>query len=184
MPYKFNPFTGNLDEVTDATESQDELLKVSDNDTTAGYLNGKLVAGLNASLTEDNDGSNETLTVRGKAEVQTGAPSTPHTGAIWLDTDEDYSSIYTVTTTTYNVDNLYTVLLVDDDTAGSTVTLTLPPVSANTGITFTIKKTGSTADVIIDGAVSETIDGETTITIDAQYESVTIVCDGSAWHIL
>lgn len=39
----------------------DELAKVSSNDTTAGYLNGKLVAGSGISLTENNNGGNETL---------------------------------------------------------------------------------------------------------------------------
>lgn len=43
----------------------DELAKVSANDTTAGYLNGKLVAGDNITLTEQNDGGNETLEVKG-----------------------------------------------------------------------------------------------------------------------
>lgn len=41
----------------------DELAKVSSNDTTAGYLNGKLVAGSGISLTENNNGSNETLSI-------------------------------------------------------------------------------------------------------------------------
>lgn len=41
----------------------DELVKVSANDTTAGYLNGKLVAGANITLTEQNNGGNETLSV-------------------------------------------------------------------------------------------------------------------------
>jgi len=39
---------------------------VSSNDTTAGYLNGKLVAGEGIDLTEGNDGANETLTVAGE----------------------------------------------------------------------------------------------------------------------
>lgn len=41
----------------------DEKLKVSANDTTAGYLNGKAVAGVGITLTENNDGGNETLTI-------------------------------------------------------------------------------------------------------------------------
>lgn len=41
----------------------DEKAKVSSNDTTAGYLNGKLVAGARISLTEGNNGGNETLTI-------------------------------------------------------------------------------------------------------------------------
>jgi len=40
-----------------------EKTKVSANDTTAGYLNGKLVAGTNITLTENADGGNETLTI-------------------------------------------------------------------------------------------------------------------------
>jgi hypothetical protein len=41
----------------------DETTKVSANDTTNGYLNGKLVAGTGISFTENNDGGNETLTI-------------------------------------------------------------------------------------------------------------------------
>lgn len=39
----------------------DEKSKVSSNDTTAGFLNGKLVASTNITLTENSDGGNETL---------------------------------------------------------------------------------------------------------------------------
>lgn len=41
----------------------DEKVKISSNDTTAGYLNGKLVAGNNVTLTENNDGGDETLSI-------------------------------------------------------------------------------------------------------------------------
>lgn len=41
----------------------DELAKVSSNDTTAGYLNGKIVAGSNITLNERSDGGNETLEI-------------------------------------------------------------------------------------------------------------------------
>jgi len=41
----------------------DELSKVSVNDTTPGFLNGKLVSGTGITLTENNDGANETLTI-------------------------------------------------------------------------------------------------------------------------
>lgn len=47
--------------------SSDEKVKVSSNDTTEGYLNGKLVAGSNITFTENNDGGNETLTISGVA---------------------------------------------------------------------------------------------------------------------
>lgn len=38
-------------------------VKVSENDTTPGYLNGKFVAGDNITFTEGSDGANETLTI-------------------------------------------------------------------------------------------------------------------------
>ena len=41
----------------------DQSVKVSSNDTTAGFLNGKLVGGSSISLTEGTDGGNETLTI-------------------------------------------------------------------------------------------------------------------------
>ena len=41
----------------------DETVKVSSNDTTNGYLNGKLVNGTGINFTENNDGGNETLTI-------------------------------------------------------------------------------------------------------------------------
>ena len=41
----------------------DVKVSVSSNDTTPGFLNGKLVAGTGISFTENNNGSNETLTI-------------------------------------------------------------------------------------------------------------------------
>ena len=67
----------------------------------------------------------------------------------------------------------------------STMTLVLPAAASSTGLEFTFIKTTSDAQVItIDGNASETINGATTFTsLDAQYDSVTIVCNGSAWYI-
>lgn len=60
----------NLQEVLDSVDDalgaggfSDELVKVSANDTNAGYLNGKLVQGTNITFTENNDSGNETLTI-------------------------------------------------------------------------------------------------------------------------
>ena len=49
----------------------DVKVLVSSNDSTAGYLNGKLVAGTGISFTENNDGSNETLTITNTGEDPT-----------------------------------------------------------------------------------------------------------------
>jgi hypothetical protein len=56
-----------------------DKVKVSSNDTTAGFLNGKLVAGTNISLTEGSDGGNETLTVASTAAGTTLSGSTNNT---------------------------------------------------------------------------------------------------------
>ncbi len=45
----------------------DVKVKVSSNDNTPGFLNGKLVAGANVSFTEGSDGGNETLTIAATA---------------------------------------------------------------------------------------------------------------------
>lgn len=42
---------------------------VSSNDTTVGYLNGKLVAGTGITLTENNNGGNETFTLSSNGDV-------------------------------------------------------------------------------------------------------------------
>lgn len=46
-----------------ALASGGDTAKVSSNDTTVGYLNGKLVAGVGVTFTENNDGGNETLSI-------------------------------------------------------------------------------------------------------------------------
>jgi hypothetical protein len=64
-----------------------------------------------------------------------------------------------------------------------TFTINLPSVSSANGITYVIKNIG-TGTITIDGNASETIDGATTKTISSQYNSVRIVCNGSAWFII
>lgn len=56
-----NPLT-TLSELT-AAAGTDTKARVSNNDTTSGFLNGKLVAGEGVIFTENNDGGNETLTI-------------------------------------------------------------------------------------------------------------------------
>lgn len=85
----------------------------------------------------------------------------------------------------------YTVL--DDDgisailmtTGASDRTVTLPTAADNSGRELTIKKVDSGSGiVIIDGESAETIDGQLTLEVRQQYDSVRLACDGSNWHIL
>ena len=79
-------------------------------------------------------------------------------------------------------EDLHTLLC--NNTSGG-ITVTLPAVASSEGRVYHIKKiSGAGNDVVLDGASSETIDGAATYTLDIQYESVTLVCNGSAWYIV
>ncbi|MCP4300875.1 MAG: hypothetical protein GY783_09845 [Gammaproteobacteria bacterium] len=93
------------------------------------------------------------------------------------------AKVTTVTTTTHTAADEYAIL-VDDDTAGADVTVTLPAAATWPGRIYHVKKLGTTASVIVDGNGSETIDGSTTVTIGSRYDSIELICDGSNWHII
>jgi uncharacterized protein YjlB len=60
---------------------------------------------------------------------------------------------------------------------------TLP--AASTGRVLIFKRTDSSTNTCtINRAAAETIDGATSIALYYQYESVTLVCDGTNWHII
>jgi hypothetical protein len=65
---------------------------------------------------------------------------------------------------------------------GGPVTLTLP--AALAGRTYVIKKIDATANhCIVQGTAGDTIDGEATQEIIGQYNSMSVVYDGSDWFI-
>jgi|TARA_Y100000034_G_scaffold4932_2_gene5721 hypothetical protein len=72
-------------------------------------------------------------------------------------------------------------IVLADATSGA-FSLTLPPATDSRGFVFYIKKTDSSTNAVtIDGNGSETIDGVATKALSVQYESATIVSDGSNW---
>lgn len=82
-----------------------------------------------------------------------------------------------------------TVLLVN--ATGGNITVTLPDSGTvaspkdEMGKIFHVKKVDASANTVtIDGFSTQTIDGATTNVINTQYDSVTIVSDGSNWHII
>ena len=104
--------------------------------------------------------------------------------SLYLDgagTNQIITNTTTVITTSHTAADEH-VILVDDDTAGGEVTVALPAVVE--GLTYHIKKIGSTANVIVDGSAFETIDDGLTATLTTQYESIQIISDGSNWWII
>lgn len=92
--------------------------------------------------------------------------------------DAAKSAAYTVTDTDPDVFTL--------DASSGAFTITLPTAADNDGRTLTFIKTDSSTNAItLDGEGSETIDGNTTVaTMDAQYDTITIYCDGTEWFIV
>jgi hypothetical protein len=74
------------------------------------------------------------------------------------------------------------VINVDDDAAGDACTTTLPDAATHTDRTFRVKKMGTTGAVTVASAGGN-IDGAATAVLSAQYESITVISDGTNWGI-
>lgn len=71
------------------------------------------------------------------------------------------------------------------DASLTAITLTLPTAASSVGKILYFKKVDSTSNsVIIDPDGSETIDGQSSVSLTSQYQSITIVSDGTSWYIL
>ena len=86
------------------------------------------------------------------------------------------SSSYTATATSGT-----TILLCN--TASNNVTVNLPTAVGNTAV-YEIKKISSANSMIIDGFSTQTIDGDQTITIVVENESLTLVSDNANWRVI
>lgn len=77
-----------------------------------------------------------------------------------------------------------TVILVD--ASGNAVTITLPAASTNAGKYYYIKKVDSSGrGVTVKGnTITETIDGEVSVSMAIQYQHIMVLCDGTVWWIL
>lgn len=94
--------------------------------------------------------------------------------------------IATVTANTTLSSAHHTVLV--DATAGN-ITLTLPTAasaySGGVGRVYNVKKIDASENTVtVDGASAETIDGAATQVLTAQWQSMTIQSDGTAWSVL
>lgn len=134
--------------ITNTSLNTDETAKVSSNDTTAGYLNGKLVAGSGIALTENNNGGNETLSIA-VSNLDAGAITTGTIATARLGTGTANSTTYLAGDQTYKAavtsvngstgavtvaagDTTYTVTTADCENTTSQITVAQFTVPANT----------------------------------------------------
>jgi hypothetical protein len=94
-----------------------------------------------------------------------------------------------IAVTTVSKNSAYTATAMDHvilvDASGGAVTITLPAAAASSGRMYQIKKTDSSTNALtIKGNAAETIDGTNTISTTTQYQSYTLVCDGTQWWIV
>jgi len=94
--------------------------------------------------------------------------------------DALYFSPKVVTVTSNYIANYGDIVLVD--ASGGAVTVTLPSPKANAIIN--VKKIDSSSNVITIDGNGANIDGQASIQITTQYESYTLVSDGSNWWII
>ncbi len=75
--------------------------------------------------------------------------------------------------------------LIIADATGGAITMALPPAALVPGRIYAFKRVNSGANaVVIDPSGAETIDGAATYTLSAQWNSVTIMSNGTAWFII
>ncbi|MDW7727004.1 MAG: hypothetical protein SCH70_07815 [Candidatus Methanoperedens sp.] len=90
---------------------------------------------------------------------------------------------FTTISSSTTLNDSHDCVLVNAQTAA--IILTLPDTANREGKIYDIKKIdSSTNTVTLETAGSETIDGEQTLVIYEQYDSYTILSDGTNWHMV
>lgn len=69
------------------------------------------------------------------------------------------------------------------DCSANTLTVTLPTAAGITGKIFCVKNSG-VGVITVDGDGVETIDGQSNKLLSVQYESITVISNGSNWEII
>jgi hypothetical protein len=99
----------------------------------------------------------------------------------WGDASGGFSTA--TKTSGYTITGADTVIFADA-TSGN-VTITLPAASGLGGYRFYVKRIDNAANTCsVARSGSDTIDGQTSVSLDLQYTSITLVSDGSAWYII
>jgi len=89
-------------------------------------------------------------------------------------------------TTKNSTDNVATTdEIIESDATGGNIVLTLPTAASASGLQFSFVKTDSSSNTVeIDGNGAETISGQTSITLEDQWQTLTIYSNGTAWRAI
>ncbi|HMH70161.1 MAG TPA: hypothetical protein VK502_02085 [Candidatus Saccharimonadales bacterium] len=99
----------------------------------------------------------------------------------WGDADTTLAT----STKTSNYTIAGTDVVIFANAASGNVTITLPTASANSGYRFYVKRIdGSANSCTIARSGGDTLDGQTSVSLDLQYTSLTVISDGSTWYII
>ena len=161
-------------------------------DTTGGYVGVGTGGGGGEVNTASNVGAqNEVFKQKSGNDLEfrtleagTNISMTQNADTITISSSAGTASLNIVTKSTSDNILLSEDVILVDATTGSVI-LDLPAASTANGKRFDIKKIDSSVNnIIIDGNLSETIDDSLTLTITVQYESFTIISNGTAWYII
>lgn len=99
----------------------------------------------------------------------------------WSAIDDTYTT--STKTSNYTIGSSDTVIFAD--ASSGNVTITLPVASGLAGYKFFVKRIDSSSNTCaVARSSSDTIDGQTSVSIDQQYTSLMVVSNGSVWYIL
>lgn len=103
------------------------------------------------------------------------------TGPAWTEGSTTATTTLPLTNQTgaYTIDNTDCVV----NCTANTFTVTLPTAVGIAGQYFIIKNSG-TGVITVDGDGSETIDGLANKILSVQYQSITVLSDGTNWNII
>lgn len=164
MPYRYNPFTGNLDSVVVSSVPETFANQFDADSGSATPANNVLTIIGNGGITTSAAGS--TITINGNSESI--LPITQVVGS---------GNTYTVLTTDYYL---------SCDVSGGTLQVNLPN-APTTGSVWVVKDAGGDANTnnitVTTPGASVTIDGSTTFVMNTNYESANFVFNATSYEV-
>jgi hypothetical protein len=141
-----------------------------------GHTTGIIIRSNNTRVYKLGTGSTSIPTAYTATTLRSALSINPATGQIYATPD-----VLTYVTGTDPI--TLTVATEIFNASSGTFTVTLPTAASIAGKKITVKNSG-TGDVTVDADGSETIDGSANFLLDTQYDSVTVVSDGTNWFII